>query len=60
MLTGQKIQTATHENVAVRYLCADHHPGHDSISKLRRENKELYNFTDPESRIMKDKGTFNQ
>ncbi len=39
--SSRKIQTATHENVAVRYLCADHHPDHDSICKFRRENKEL-------------------
>ena len=39
--SSRKIQTATHENVATRYLCADTHPDHDSICKFRRENKEL-------------------
>lgn len=39
--SSRKIQTATYENVAIRYLCADTHPDHDSICKFRRENKEL-------------------
>lgn len=38
---SRRIETLTYENVAVRYLCADHHPDHDSICKFRRENKEL-------------------
>jgi transposase len=39
--SSRRIETLTHENVAVRYLCADTHPDHDSICKFRRENKEL-------------------
>ncbi len=38
---SRRIETLTHENVAVRYLCAGHHPDHDSICKFRRENAEL-------------------
>ncbi len=38
---SRRIETLTHENVAVRYLCADTHPDHDSICKFRRENNEL-------------------
>lgn len=38
---SRRIEALTYENVAVRYLCADHHPDHDSICKFRRENKEL-------------------
>jgi transposase len=38
---SRRIETLTHENVAVRYLCADTHPDHDSICKFRRENKAL-------------------
>jgi transposase len=38
---SRRIETLTYENVAVRYLCADTHPDHDSICKFRRENKEL-------------------
>ena len=39
--SSRRIQTLTHENVAVRLLCADTHPDHDTICKFRRENKEL-------------------
>ena len=39
--SSRRIETLTHENVAVRYLCADTHPDHDSICKFRRENKAL-------------------
>ena len=38
---SRRIETLTHENVAVRYLCANTHPDHDSICKFRRENKDL-------------------
>ena len=27
--------------MAVRYLCANHHPDHDTIAKFRRENGPL-------------------
>jgi transposase len=36
---SRRIETLTYENVAVRSLCADTHPGHDSICKFRRKNK---------------------
>lgn len=39
--SSRRIETLSYENVAVRYLCADTHPDHDSICKFRRENKEL-------------------
>lgn len=39
--SSRRIETLTYENVAVRYLCADTHPHHDSICKFRRENKDL-------------------
>ncbi len=39
--SSRRIETLSHENVAVRYLCADTHPDHDSICKFRRENKKL-------------------
>jgi len=38
---SRRIETLTHENVAVRFLCANTHPDHDSICKFRRENKDL-------------------
>lgn len=40
--SSRKIENLTHENVAVRYLCADTHPDHDSICTFRRENKALF------------------
>ncbi len=44
-LTGtfrsRQIEQNTHGPVAVRLLCADHHPDHDSICTFRRENREL-------------------
>ena len=39
--SSRRIETLTYENVAVRLLCADTHPDHDSICKFRRENKPL-------------------
>jgi transposase len=39
--SSRRIETLTFENVAVRFLCADTHPDHDSICKFRRENKLL-------------------
>jgi transposase len=39
--SSRRIETLTFENVAVRFLCADTHPDHDSICKFRRENKKL-------------------
>ncbi len=39
--SSRKIERLTYDSVAVRYLCADTHPDHDSICKFRRENKAL-------------------
>lgn len=38
---SRRIQQSTFENVAVRYLCADTHPDHDTICAFRRENRAL-------------------
>ena len=38
---SRRIETLTYENLAVRYLCGNTHPDHDSICKFRRENKDL-------------------
>ncbi len=38
---SRRIERLTHENVAVRLLCADRHPDHDSICTFRRENRAL-------------------
>jgi transposase len=39
--SSRRIERLTHENVAVRLLCADRHPDHDSICTFRRENRAL-------------------
>lgn len=39
--SSRKIEQNTYGQVAVRLLCADHHPDHDSICTFRRENGEL-------------------
>ena len=36
---SRTIEAATYSDVAVRYLCANLHPDHDSICTFRRENK---------------------
>lgn len=39
--SSRRIEKLTYENVAVRFLCGDTHPDHDSICTFRRENKQL-------------------
>jgi transposase len=39
--SSRRIEQLTYENVAVRFLCADRHPDHDSICTFRRENRAL-------------------
>lgn len=39
--SSRKIEGLTYDSVAVRYLCADTHPDHDSICKFRRDNEAL-------------------
>ena len=38
---SRQIERSTHENVAVRLLCADTHPDHDTVCTFRRENAAL-------------------
>jgi transposase len=38
---SRRIEQTTHENVAVRLLCGDTHPDHDTICSFRRQNREL-------------------
>jgi transposase len=40
--SSRKIERLSYESVAVRYLCADTHPDHDSICTFRRANKALF------------------
>jgi len=41
VFSSRQIERATHENVAVRLLCADTHPDHDTLCAFRRENAAL-------------------
>ena len=38
VFSSRRIERATHRDVAVRYLMANHHPDHDSICAFRRHN----------------------
>jgi len=40
VFSSRRIERATHRDVAVRYLMANHHPDHDSICAFRRNNLE--------------------
>jgi transposase len=42
LFSSRRIERATYESVAERYLCANHHPDHDTIAKFRRENEALF------------------
>src|SRR5258708_3262331 len=42
MFSSRDIERASYENVAVRYLCGDTHPDHDTICEFRRRNGELF------------------
>jgi transposase len=39
---SRTIEAATHSDVAVRYLCANEHPDHDSICAFRAANKVAF------------------
>jgi transposase len=41
VFASRQIERATHEHVAVRLLCADTHPDHDTICTFRRVHREL-------------------
>jgi transposase len=38
--SSRKIEKATHDSIAFRYLAADQHPDHDSIASFRQEHLE--------------------
>ena len=38
---SRRIEQSSFDNVAVRYLCADTHPDHDTICEFRRANRAL-------------------
>jgi transposase len=39
---SRTIEAASYSDVAVRYLCANHHPDHDSICAFRTSNKQAF------------------
>lgn len=41
IFSSRAIERATYDSVAVRVLCADTHPDHDTICAFRRENRVL-------------------
>jgi len=41
VFSSRQIERATHDSVAVRVLCADTHPDHDTLCTFRRENAAL-------------------
>jgi transposase len=41
LFSSRQIERATYENVAVRLLCADTHPDHDTLCTFRRQNGAL-------------------
>src|SRR4029078_108131 len=42
VFSSRRIERGTYESVAMRYLCANHHPDHDTIAKFRVENAKLF------------------
>ena len=38
LFSSRRIERATYRDIAVRYLCADTHPDHDTICTFRRQN----------------------
>jgi transposase/IS5 family transposase len=41
IFSSRRIERATFDSVAVRYLCANTHPDHDTIANFRRSNEAL-------------------
>src|SRR5687767_8438978 len=41
VFSSRQIERATHDSVAVRLLCADTHPDHDTLCTFRKENAAL-------------------
>ncbi len=41
VFSSRQIERSTYENVAVRLLCADTHPDHDTLCSFRRKNAAL-------------------
>lgn len=42
VFSSRKIERLTHQDVSVRYLCANTHPDHDTIAVFRARHRELF------------------
>ncbi|HTZ19809.1 MAG TPA: transposase, partial [Opitutaceae bacterium] len=42
VFSSRKIERLTHQDVSVRYLCANTHPDHDTIAAFRARHRELF------------------
>jgi len=42
LFSSRRIEQATFDNVAMRYICGDTHPDHDTVASFRRENQALF------------------
>ncbi len=42
LFSSRRIERATHRDVALRFLCANRHPDHDTICEFRRQNLEAF------------------
>ena len=42
IFSSRRIEQASFDSVAVRYICANHHPDHDTIAQFRRCNGPLF------------------
>src|SRR5260221_7910654 len=40
--SSRRIERATYDSIAVRYVCGNHHPDHDTIAHFRRHNGALF------------------
>ena len=53
---SRTIEAATHSDVAVRYLCANHHPDHASICAFRTANKTAFeDLKEHQRRVLAEK-----
>lgn len=41
VFSSRRIERATYDSVSMRYICANHHPDHDTIAVFRRRNLSL-------------------
>jgi hypothetical protein len=42
VLAPRPIEAASYSDVAVRHLCSNHHPDHDSVCTFRAANKQAF------------------